>query len=174
VACYGINIKGTGATTVGNSCSPATGLLVGFVSPGESLETNVPRGLNISIELYLYLQPVGQNLPCPAFLPAVTNAQLPYMYLVGQANDVSTNEDKTVVDIDATFPGVNQNIAQQLSMSPACQAAAVPPLQGPSPYRSSSDVQLVSGTGFQVSGHAGGASPGATILTGTNLKVIIK
>jgi hypothetical protein len=169
-ACYGINVKGAGSATVGNSCSPETGLLAGFVTSGQDIKAAVPKGLTISIELILFLAPIGQTT-CPALVPAFALDQLGSMYIVGTASNISTSENDTVVTIDATFPGLTQNIAEQLSMSPTCRAAARESI--PNPNSISAGAQTLSGTGVVMSARAG--KPAQAIeLTGTNVRMIVR
>lgn len=133
-ACYGINITGAGPANV-NSCSPSTGIIAGFAEAGQTIEASVPKGNTVAVELYLYLKPVGASAPCPTLLPVFAGDQLADTYLVGTASNIPIKDDETEVDIVANFPGLTQNIAQQLSLPTSCQplpvAAALTISDGP-------------------------------------------
>lgn len=170
-ACYGINIKGVGTPVVGNQCSPPTGILLGFVGPGKEVEASVPRGSTITVELYLYLQPPGQNLPCPTFVPALAADQLSNMYLVGSSQATQVNDETAIIEIEAVFPGVGQTLAHQLSMPSVCRAPS-----GPSqnvPVLVSAGEQVLMGSGVVVRARAGGAAAG-TVLSGSNVRVLVR
>ena len=171
VACYGISINGTSTSTPANSCTPALGLLAGFVSSGQTIKATVAKGITISIDLYLYLQPPGQNLPCPVFQPTFTNEQLPYLYLVGSSGNVPITADDTNVTINATFPGVTQNVAEQLSMSPKCKSAAR--LTSPTPFSISAGAQALTGSNVNMKLRIGSPAE-AKVLTGTNARLIVR
>lgn len=127
VACYGVNIKGAGSAAAANSCSPETAMLVGFVASGQNLTASVSKGSTLGIELYLYLEPPGVNIPCPHLQAAFGADQLLNSYLVGTASGVAVTQDQVEVDIEANFPGVAQNVAAQMSLPSSCTASPALP-----------------------------------------------
>jgi len=127
VACYGVNVKGVStAAPPTNACNPKTEILSGYVKAGEKISLSVAKNKVITIELYLYLQPTGQNGPCPAFTAPLPMAQINDTYLVGTASNVSTDKDVTDVTIEAVFPGLTQNIAKQMGLPASCVSGTVP------------------------------------------------
>lgn len=140
-ACYGINVTGPGIPINSASCGPQSGILAGFVEPGATVEVSVPKGEGRTIELYAYLQNVGDNLPCPALGASLPAAHLLNTYSVGTATNVAMTAESTVVYIDASFPGVTNHLASTLSLPSTCTAGASP--TGPNK------------AGFQVAASAG-------------------
>ncbi len=123
-ACYGVNITGPGINANSNSCGPTSGILAGFVEPGANIEVSLPRGTDRKIELYAFLQQVGQNNPCPGLGGNLPASQLINTYLIGSANNVDAVGDVTVVEITATLPGTTHHLAQDLSLPVTCTAGA--------------------------------------------------
>lgn len=120
-ACYGVNVSGPGIpSSRGNTCSPYTGIVGGFAEPGAVLETSVPKGRDRKIELLAYLQPVGQNLPCPKLGKSMSATQATSTFVVGTVYNVDMSSDITVVEITADFPGLTNHIAQQQSLPLTC------------------------------------------------------
>src|SRR5262245_28018816 len=55
--CYLANITATGiAGSVATTCSPATGILAGFVEAGQVIGVTVPSGTNRTVDLYMLLK----------------------------------------------------------------------------------------------------------------------
>lgn len=106
IQCYGISVRGGGiSATLPNQCTPETGLLAGFVSSGQTLTAQVPKGISITVDLYLYLAPSGSS--CPNMTAPLPDGLAPDIYLVASVPNVSTANETTTVDIPFTFNGVN-------------------------------------------------------------------
>lgn len=170
-ACFGINVTATDIPAVNSgSCSPPTGIVAGYVEPDQVLEANVPLGKSRKIDLYLYLQPLGQNNPCPSIGPSFSGTYLPNIYLIGSSTADLANQVETVT-INADFPGLSQNIAAQLSMPTTCTAGSAPPA-GPPGFSVGASAGLATGTGYKLMGRVGGST--GNVLTGTGFKLKVK
>ncbi len=171
-ACYGISITGPGIPNVrASDCSPETGVLGGFVNPGDLIQAEVPQGSNRHINLYVFLEKVGENNPCPAMGGVFAVSQLSQIYLVGSTSNLTLSGSEQTVDITANFPGVTQNIAVTSAMPATCVATT--PSNGPKGFRVSSASHLATGTGIKMFAHVGRAER-ATTLTGTGIKLKVK
>jgi hypothetical protein len=152
--CYGVNVTGLGVTgTPATNCSPATGLLGGFVDAGGSIEMQVTRGSKRTVELYAYLESPGQNSPCPKAIGPLPATDLAQIYKVGAAYNVDMSADETTVEILAEFPGLPNNIAQELALPAVCTATsggAVAP-----GFHVSAGHQTATGTGIKMIGNVG-------------------
>ncbi len=185
-ACYGVVVTGAGIPQPpANACLPPLGLHAGFAEPGGTLELEVPRGSNRKIELYAYIQNVGQNIPCPAFLIGLAPAEITKTYLVGTANNIDMSAETTVVDIAASFPGVANHIASQLAMPAACTGGGGGGgggVAGGSPpgfhVSSGSGMTIEQGqtavTGHKLIGRVGKAVPEQVLTSGDGHKLIVK
>lgn len=152
-ACYGVNVTGPGIpNSRGNTCSPNTGIIGGFAEPGAVLETSVPKGRDRKIELFAYLQPVGQNLPCPKFGKSMSVSQTTNTFVVGTVYNVDMSGDVTVVEITADFPGLTNHIAQQQSLALNCGTSDGQNRPG---FHVSGGAQTASGGGFRMISRAG-------------------
>lgn len=164
-ACYGVNVTGTGIPTQqGSSCSPVSGVLGGFVEPGGNIEVEVPKGSGRKIELYAYLQGPGENVACPQLVPTLSTAQLQHTYLIGTANDIDANSDVVTVNITASFPGLNTNLAQQLSLPATCAPVIV---ENPPHSRISNGRQIASSAGYKLIGNIGRPVKSGSATAGT-------
>lgn len=153
-ACYGVNVTGPNIPTKkGNSCSPVTGVIVGFAEPGAVMEAQVPKGRDRKIELLAYLQDVGQNIPCPLFGAAMTVKQVTNTYAVGTVYNVDMSGDITVVEITADFPGTANHIAQQQSLPLTCGSLADG--QNRPGFHISGGMETASGGGFRMISRTG-------------------
>lgn len=148
-ACWGINVTGSNIPTrKGNSCSPVTGIIGGFVEPGGVIEAEVPKGRSRKIELFAYLLPAGDTSACPAFGIAMTTAQTTSTYTVAVANGVDMVNDVTVVEMTADFPGLSNHIAQTQALPLTCGALAdTPNTPG---FHVSGGAETASGAGMRM------------------------
>lgn len=167
-ACYGINILGVGSSH-GDSCSPPTGILAGFVSAGDTVTAQVPSKSNVKIQLFMYLKAVGSSDPCPALLPFIPAEQLDDVYMVGETSNVYVDGANMAVTINGTFPGVSQNIAQTFSIPSSCIASNS---AGPTSFSVSAGAQTMTGAGFSMTARAG--KPMNQTLTGAGFKLIVR
>lgn len=172
-ACYGVSVRGPGIESrSGNSCSPPTGVISGFVAAGEPMALEIPKGEARVFELILFLMPYGDNGACPTFSPAFANSQLSSFYLVGSVS-VDIVLDATDIKITTSFPGLAANIAYQTNMSSTCKAYARPEMP-PSPYSiSGGGEKTLTGTGYTMRAQVG-ISHQQTVLTGTGYTMIIR
>lgn len=171
-ACFGVNVTGPGISLSGaNTCSPKTGVLAGFAEPGQVIEAKVPRGSDRSIKLYVFLQEVGQNIPCPTFAKTMTPTQLLNTYLVGTKEKVNLSAPEVTVSITMSFPGLSQNLAQQLSLPNTCtNEDSMTSLPG---FGVSSAAGQTIGTGIKLKAKVGTIKNGQT-LTGTGVKLYVR
>ncbi len=171
--CYGVNVTAPDiAVTAPNECSFRAGLLAGFVEPGATVELSVPKGSGRKVELYAFLQAVGENLPCPVLGPTLPADKLVSTYLVGVAEGINLQGDQVSVSIHASFPGLSQNIAQTLTFPSSCTAGAAPSAAHRS-YFVSAATGTATGTGLKLKYRAGGF-PGHQVLSGSGIKLIVK
>ena len=154
-ACYGVSINGPGITNLpATSCSPETGIVVGFVEAGALIEAEVPQGSNREIKLFVFLQNVGEDNPCPEMGASFSSAQLSQIYMVGSAANLTLESEVQTVEIVASFPGESQNIAVTSSMPSTC-TAGTPASNGLRGFKISTASQVVTGTGIKMMGRVG-------------------
>lgn len=149
-ACYGVNVTGPGILmNRGNACSPETGVIAGFIESGQIIQASVPQGVDRKIELLVYLQAVGENLPCDQLGPAFTAGQILNTYIVGKATGVNMGQPVVEVEITLNFPGLANHIKQQLSLSDSCFVATNPSV-------GNSGFQISTGQGYSSSAAGAG------------------
>ncbi len=125
-ACYAINITGPSITSgIADNCSLDTGIVGGFVEAGQSIDLLVPQGDNRKVELFLFLQAVGENLPCPVFGKTMSSTQLLNSYLLS-TKSVPMFQSEMTIEMEINFPGAAQNIATQMSFPPSCSLTTLP------------------------------------------------
>ncbi len=168
-ACFGVNVTATDIPLNYPSCSPTTGIVAGYVEPDQTIEVDVPMGKSRKIDLYLYLQPAGQNNPCPKIGPSFSGTYLSETYLIGSATADLASQTETVT-ITASFPGLSNNIATQNSMPTTCTATTPPP-SGPPGFNVGTAAGVAAGTGYKMLGRIGG---NGTVMTGTGYNLKIK
>lgn len=171
-ACYGISVTGPGISGhEASACSPQTGVVAGFIEGGGLIEAQVERGTGRDIKLFVFLQNVGEDLPCPSMGATFLGTQLAQIFLVGNATGIELSQDVQTITIEANFPGETQNIAVTSGMSPSCidNSGSIKG-QG---IRISSASEVLSGTGIKMIGRAGRPAQ-AGELTGTGIKLKIK
>jgi|FLYM01.1.fsa_nt_gi hypothetical protein len=171
-ACFGVNVTGPGITPQpGNSCSPTSGVLAGFVELGKVIEASVPKGINRKIELFVFLQAENQNLPCPKLLSSLSATQLLNTYLVAKVENLEINAPTVSVDMTMQFPGEAQHLAAQLSLPATCTALAGsnnPPGFGVTSARASA-----SAAGINLHGRVGTVRDNQ-VLTGSGVKLYVR
>lgn len=167
-ACFAVNVTATDISAKYPSCSPITGITGGYLEGDQTLEVNVPLGKNRKIDLYLYLQPTGQNNPCPNLGSSFAGNNLSHTYLIGTTTSDIVNPVETV-NITATFPGLSQNIAQVNSMPTSCTAGSAPPPGNPN-FHVSTSAGTATGTGYKLKSKIGTQVSGNT-MTGTGFKL---
>lgn len=171
-ACFGINVTGQGIPSdAANSCSPNTGVLAGFVEPGQVIEAKVPKGPSRTIRLYVFLQEVGQNIACPTFAKTLTPTQLLNTYLVGTKENIDLEAPEVTVSITMSFPGLSQNLAQQMSLPNTCTSgSSQTSLLG---FGVTTSAGSSAGTGVKLKAKIGTTKDGQT-LTGTGVKLYVR
>lgn len=115
--CFGVNILGSGLPNNSNSCGPTLGQAKGFVSDGQIIEMDVPKGIGRTIEAYLYVLPSGSNCPTTNGTSGL-NPSL--MYKIATKENVDMSLDTTTVSLDATYPGDAHTLLADLSLPAAC------------------------------------------------------
>ena len=166
--CYLISVTGPNIPlAVPNTCSPPLGLLSSVVKGGDTIVLNVPRGSSRKFELYLHLPGTDS---CPEITAPISSSLLASTYLIGSAKNVDINSDTVNLTITATFPGLSQNIAQQLSMPASCLPAA--------PSYQYLGLSVSSAQGKAISADASikmeariGRTQSAEVLTGTGYRL---
>lgn len=169
VACYAINIYGGNlVTSSGGSCGPDMGITAGYVTSGQTVSATVPMNQTITIDLYMYLEPVGTNKPCPGF--SFSSTLLPNTYFIGEASNVLTNSAQVDVNITANYTG--QSVVQTMRLPASCTAGASGPVP-PSHYSiDAGGVQTSTATGLKLNARVGAPTKTGT-LTGTGYKLTI-
>lgn len=167
-ACYGINVTGNGIEgAAGTTCSPSTGVIAGFVEPGQQISAAVPQGSDRTLELYVYLLPENDSSSCPGMSPAFSATQLLNIYRVAKVEGLSLNKPEQVIELTAVFPGVNNHLAATFSMPATCTAAALPG-NGSNPYNFhvSTGMTMATGGTYKMQGRAHGSAPAQTASGG--------
>lgn len=168
-ACYGVVISGGGLDDHSATCGPKGSLFLGFVEPGQVITADLEKGKGRTIELFAFLESVGQNDPCPQFGPNLSSQQAINTFKVGKADFVDMTADTTEVTITASFPGTNNHIAQELSLPASCVGSVTG--ENPPGFSISSGRSFATGTGYTLKGGVGKSSAGQT-ATGSGFKVI--
>ncbi len=172
--CFGVNVTGSNIPSVtGSSCSPATGILGGYVPAGQDVSVTVASGQTINIDLYLYLLPEGSTAACPVMTPDFPASQLPDTYIVGTASNINVNSAVVSVDMTVNFPASNQNVTQQIASIPAACKVASSVTLPPSPIVPSSGAAVLSGSNLMLRARIGTAITRQTI-SGSNVNVIVR
>ena len=164
--CYGVNVSGPGITVQpANACSPPPSIRAGFVEPGTEVSVSVPKGSGRVVELFAFLGEPGQTAPCPAFSPSLSPTQILRTYKIGTASNIDISAEVTVVEITADFPGLSNNIAQQLSLPASCTAGGG---QNNAPgFNTSSGRGIATNGTMKLYGGFGKPSPGRRATNGT-------
>jgi hypothetical protein len=169
VACYGVSIRGSGITGVpANACHPELGMTLGFVAAGASLQAQVLKGSDRIFDVYLYLQPTGQNTPCPT-MGGFSSLSPDNLYLIGNLPNVNLAKETETITIPITFNGVATNLYSQNSYPTSCLP---PPISNVRGYQISSVESLATGAGYKLRGRVGRVVSGDE-LTGGSLKLRI-
>lgn len=167
-ACYAVNITAGDIPAVTSaSCSFPMGLTAGFVEEGQTIQLEVPRGENRKIELYAFLYPTGDNSSCPEFVKTLTPQQMASTYRVAVTGNVSMVEPEVTVEMQMDFPGVAQNISQQLGLPAGCATPQVNRLNG---FTVSSSKATATGGAIVMHGRVGRVT-NAPVLTGTGIQL---
>ena len=170
IACYGVSVRGSGITpNAATSCRPETGVVLGFVPDSGVLQGQVPKGTNRTFDVYLYLQAVGQNDPCPS-MTNFSSLGSDKIYHIGTTTNINLEADNQTVDIVTTFPGEALNIVVQNSYPSTCIPTVTSGLAG---YQVSTAAGTATGAGYILQGKVGRANSGET-LTGTGIILKVK
>jgi len=179
-ACYGVIVNGSGiAVATANSCSLTSGIVAGFAEPGAQLAVEVPKGPSRTIDLYAFLQDVGQDLPCSTFSASLSATQLLKTYKIGSATNINMFDNEVVVEITASFPGLSQNIAVQNSMSVSCTNIAGGSVAKP-PFHVSAGAGLAIqqgqtlATGYSIKARLGMGAPTRETSSVSGYKIKVK
>lgn len=170
-ACYGVSVTAPDISSQASECSPTTGIVGGFVESGGLLELTIPKGSDRKIDLYLYLMAEGESGACPQMGQNLGGANLPKTYLIGSVGGVSLQNEVESVSITATFPGLNNHLAQQFTLPASCA-----PTPNPNNMTSSHVTAaqgIATGTGIKLIGTVGRANS-APIATGTGYKLKVR
>lgn len=171
VPCYGVSIKGSGISNsmAATSCRPEIGMRLGFVGEGGILQGDVLKGPDRTFEVYLYLQPTGQNNACPS-MASFSTIPVSQLYFLGSVSNVKLEKEAETITIATTFPGEAQNLVAQNSYSASCNSNAV---AGASNYQIATSTGHATGTGYILQGRVGRVNNG-TILIGTGIQLRVK
>lgn len=171
VACYGVTIRGAGIPGIGaNSCHPELGLNLGFVLAGETLQAEVAKGTGRTFDVYLYLQPAGENNPCPNMGSAFTTLSSQNLYKIGTLASVNLEKDVETISITTTFLGEASHLYAQNSYSPSCLPVVTAPKSG---FQISASKATATGAGYILKGRVGRVVDGPE-LSGTGYKLKVK
>ncbi len=169
-ACYLVNITGPGISSGANSCHPQLGAAAGSVTLNQTLSLDVSKGINRTVDLYAYLQNVGEDLPCPTATEFFSAARLQNIYLVAQKTNVTLASSTEVISLTLNYPGDANTIVVQNSYSASCYALNT---ANPYGFQISTSKGLSTGAGTKLYGRVGRPSTGA-ILTGTGIQLRVK
>lgn len=169
-ACYGVVISNGDLANTNGQCSPKGSIFIGFVEPGSIIEREVDKGKGRTVELFAFLQNVGQNDPCPQMGANLPPAQVNNTYRLGSVENVDMTADVTDITITASFPGVANTIAQELALPAACTSSGTV-AASPANFGISSGRSVATGTGYTLIGGFGKPAAGQ-VATGTGFKLI--
>lgn len=109
---YAVNILGPELPTSSASCQPTKGISSNFVSPGESISLEVPKGKDRLIEVYASTTPIWNSDPTE-------------LYKIGSTL-VDLVKDTETVDIDIELPKEQISVAHLFNLPAHC----APPVVG--------------------------------------------
>jgi hypothetical protein len=179
--CYGVNVAGPGIdsdfATVrcaqgGIKTNLRTGIIAGFVEPGQEISISVQSGSNRKIELFAYLLATGDAGPCPAFDKVLSPATLLNTYKVGSAENILIQGAQQAVEIVAVYPGDANTLAADLNIPATCSIAGAPNT-GHGGFHVSSGMQQATGTGLKLKARIGSIQ-GAKTLSNGSYKLYVK
>lgn len=171
VACYGVSISGSGINSIpASTCAPALGATFGFVPAGGTLYAEVSKGTSRTFDVYLYLQPTGENNPCPNMGSAFANLSSQNLYNIGTLASVNLEKDVENITITTTYPGDANHLYAVNAYSSSCLPVVTAPRSG---YQISSSMGVTTGTGYILQGRVGRVVNGPE-LTGTGYKLRLK
>ncbi len=168
-ACYGVVVSGGGLEDHSATCGPKGSLFLGFVEPGQVITADIDKGKGRTVELFAYLESVGQNDPCPQFGANLSAQQAINTFRVGTASNIDMTAETTEVTITASFPGTSNHIAQELSLPASCSGVTAG--GNPPGFSISSGRSSATGTGYTLIGRFGKPLAGQA-ATGTGFKLI--
>lgn len=170
VACYGVNVTGTGITgTPESTCKPASGTFLGFAESGAAIQGQVAKGKARKIDVYLYLQGVSENIPCASIAPFVT-ARPDKLYLIGSVPSIDLEKETETVNISTTFPGEGSSLYVTNSYPGSCLPT---PVNVASNYQISPAYGVSTGGGYVVHARVGRTTDGV-VLTGSGIILKVK
>lgn len=155
----------------GNACTPKFGLTAGFVAAGGSVDLEIPNGTGRKFELYMFLQKPGENNPCPVMSSALSNEQLAQTYLVGVKENIALEGGTVNIEFTENFPGLSQHLAQQSGVEACKPTTAI--ATNPVGFQMSSAQREAFGANVRLRARAGQVY-GSTVLTGSNIKLLVK
>lgn len=171
--CYGVNVTGAGITPNAASCSPPTGVLAGWIEPGKEIIVSVPKGTGRKVELYIYLLPENQNLPCPLLGKTVPGNQIKDAFLVATANNITVSDQTDPVMMTLNFQGLTQHLGVEYSLPASCTAGSGGGGSGPVGFGTSTAAGEVTGTGMKMYGRVGQPQDGK-VLSGAGIKLYVR
>jgi hypothetical protein len=172
IACYGVSVRGPNIPESGPStCSPNLGVVSGFVKSGQTLQVQVPKGDQRIFDVYLFLENVGQNVPCPQMGNHFAANQLGKIYFMGSTSNVTLTQDQQVVTVETTYPGDDQTIIAQFSYPGSCTAGII--THNAAGFNVTSASQQASGGTITLTARAGTPLP-RTVLTGGTIMLEVQ
>lgn len=104
--CFGASITGDGISgRPATSCSPAMGLMAGYVEQGQPIAATVDYGSNRRVDVYMIV--MGNSTDsCPAMGSSFSSTQFNRTFLVGSSAPFSINSPETRVDVQSNYTGV--------------------------------------------------------------------
>ncbi len=173
--CYAVSVSGPGIEkSAANPCSPELSMTAGFVEPGKLIEVLVPKGDGRRIELYMFLQKVGENTSCPFMASPLPPVLLKQTYLLGKVEGVSLQKDSEEIEVPFSFSGLDQNIVQTLNLPQSCLPIQ-DPIAGENGKRFGiyTGAQKSSGGGYKLYGIVGKPTESKT-ASGGGFRIIAK
>lgn len=104
--CFGVSVTGDGILgRAATSCSPSTGLLVGYAESGKPIEATVDYGNNRKVDVFMIVMKTLTD-PCPAIGSGFLKTDLNRIFLVGSSAPFTVSTPETQVDVQLNYTGV--------------------------------------------------------------------
>lgn len=163
--CYAVNVTGPGIDNAGDQCGVSRGLMLGFVESGNSVAVEIKPGADRRIALYAYLMGHGETGTCPAIPPSFKDLGVKNMFKVAESEAINISGDEMVVNLQATFPGMNQSFAHTMTLPESCIPIDPTEVARKSP-RSSSGGGVVQSANLRLRSRIGTSASASRIESG--------
>lgn len=117
--CFAVNVKGGLIPGRTSNCDVEKGILKGAVSPGSTIEVDVPYGDNLVFEVYGLLK-TGVSSECRAVSDLRWNWPMSKIYLLGKTSVPVVRDPTIIVAVPVSMPQEDNHIIAQNSLPNSC------------------------------------------------------